>query len=252
MPVSRMTASSARNAASSVIVLGPRSVSSTSLEDGRQPILGQERQHRLAHGRAVGGQARADVQVQVDLPLSRPRGAAALDVDDVAAVEDGHVDRVAGLVAQLLQVRRRDLAHVHRVDGGEAEVEHARSQAVALALAVLLEVAEGGQRGDVAMSRAAREIEGAADLADTHQGLSGLEQRQHREAPLERLGHARICRPTSPRRLGLEIHVPDTRLLYRGMEHCWGKSPRMRVCTGWNAVVPLSRAGAGQPVLVMY
>ena len=35
------------------------------------------------------------------------------------------------------------------------EVEHARSEAVALALAVLLEVAESGQRGDVAVRRAA-------------------------------------------------------------------------------------------------
>jgi hypothetical protein len=34
----------------------------------------------------------------------------------------------------------------------------------------------------------------AADLADPHQGLARLEQREHRETPLERLGHARITR----------------------------------------------------------
>ena len=61
-----------------------------------------------------------------------PRAAAALDVDDVEAVEDRHVHRVAGLVAELPQVRRRDLAQLHRVDRREAEVEHARTEAVLL------------------------------------------------------------------------------------------------------------------------
>ena len=75
------------------------------------------------------------MQVEVDLALARRRAAAALHVDDVRAVQDRHVDGVARLVAERLQVRRRDLAHLHRVDRREAEVEHARPEAVAAASA---------------------------------------------------------------------------------------------------------------------
>jgi hypothetical protein len=42
------------------------------IEDLLQPLGGHEREQRLAHRRAVRGQAGADVQVEVDLALARP------------------------------------------------------------------------------------------------------------------------------------------------------------------------------------
>ena len=124
------------------------------VEDLLEPVLGDEREQRLPHRGAIGRQAGADVEVQIDLPLSRPRGPAALDVDDVAAVENRQVGGEAGRIAQSLQVRDGDLADVHRVDRGEAQVENARAEPVALGLRVLLEVAERRQRRDVAMGGA--------------------------------------------------------------------------------------------------
>ena len=44
------------------------------------------------------------MEIEVDLPLARLGGAAALDVHDVGAVEDREVDRVPRLVAQPPQV----------------------------------------------------------------------------------------------------------------------------------------------------
>ena len=95
------------------------------------------------------------MEVEVDLALAGARGSAALDVDDVEAVEDRHVHRVAGLVAEPLEVWRGDLAQLHRVDRGEAEVEDPRAEAVLPRAVVLVEVAEARQRGDVAVGRAA-------------------------------------------------------------------------------------------------
>jgi 2-polyprenyl-6-methoxyphenol hydroxylase-like FAD-dependent oxidoreductase len=46
------------------------------------------------------------MEVEVDLPLSCTPAPATLDVDDVGAVEDRHVDREPRLVAELLEVRR--------------------------------------------------------------------------------------------------------------------------------------------------
>src|SRR6266508_2048690 len=72
--------------------------------------VGKPGEQHLAHRGAVGGQARADVEVEVDPALALLGAAAAFDVDDVGVVEDGHVDGVAGLVAELLQVGGGDLA----------------------------------------------------------------------------------------------------------------------------------------------
>ena len=144
--------------------------------DGRVPLLvGQEGQHRLAQRGAVGGQARADVQVEIDLPLAAPRAAAALDVDDVGAVQDRHVHGVARFVAQPLQVWRRDLAQLHRVDRGEAEVDDARAEPVLLGQRVLLEVAESGESRDVTMRCAPVQSHLAGQLADPEQRLDGCE-----------------------------------------------------------------------------
>jgi hypothetical protein len=118
-------------------------------------------------------------------PLAR--AAAALDVDDVGAVEHRHVDGVPGLVAQLLEVRRGDLAQVHRVDRREAEVEHARAEAVLARRGVLLEIAERGERGDVAVGRRTAEADLAREVADAEQRAAGAKRRENREATFERL-----------------------------------------------------------------
>src|SRR3954471_24755714 len=143
----------------------------------------QEGEQHLAHRRAVGGQARADVQVEVD--LRRARRAAALHVDDVGAVEHGHVDGVARGVAERLQMRRRDVAELHRVDRGDPKIEHAGPEPVLARLGVLLQVAEPGEGRDVTMRRRAAQSDGAREIADAEQRLRGLERRQDRKAPHE-------------------------------------------------------------------
>ena len=78
------------------------------------------------------------MQVEIDLALTLLRASAALDVDDIRAVEHGHVDGMARVVAQLLQMWRGDRPQLHRVDRGEAKVEHARAESVFLGRCVLL------------------------------------------------------------------------------------------------------------------
>src|SRR6266536_2994385 len=84
-------------------------------------------------------------------------------------------------------MRRRDLAQLHRVDRREPEVEHARPETVLPRHPVLLEVAEGGQRGHVAVRRAAAEPDVAPELADAEERPARAEGREDREAALERL-----------------------------------------------------------------
>ena len=134
--------------------------------------LVQEREQHLAERGAIGREARADMEIEVDLALARARAAAPLDVDDVEAVEDRHVHGVAGRVAQLPQMRRGDLAQLHRVDRREPEVEHPRAEAVLLRRRILLEIAEGGERRDVAVGRLAAEPDVAAELADAEKWSS--------------------------------------------------------------------------------
>src|SRR4051794_5323505 len=150
----------------------------------RVPVVRrQEREQHLAHRRAVRGESRADVQVEVDLP--RPGRPAAFDVNDVAAVEHGHVDGVAGGVAESLEMRRRDVAQLHRVDRREAEVEHARAEPVLARVRVLLQVPERGERRHVAVRRRAAQSDDAGEVADAEERLRGLEGRQNGEAPLQ-------------------------------------------------------------------
>ena len=59
-------------------------------------------------------------------------------------------------------------------------------------------------------------------------------------------------RPTPLRRLGLEIHVPDTRLLSRGMEHCADKSPRASVLRMERRRPRVIEAAPCTPLLVLY
>ena len=127
------------------------------------------------------------MKVQVDLALARPGRPAALDVDHVRPVENRHVDGEPGCVAEGLQVRNRDLTDVHRVDRRKAQVEDARAEPVALRLRVLLEVAEGRQRRDVAMRGASTQAELARELADADRRSVGPEGREDREATFERL-----------------------------------------------------------------
>ena len=164
-PSSRTCFSSSRNAARDVSVFGPRRAKSIRASVAFCSASSQEREHHLPERGAVGREARADMEIEVDLALARPRAAAPLDVHDVEAVEDRHVHGVAGCVAQLPQMRRGDLAQLHRVDRGEPEVEHARAEAVLLRRRILLEIAEGGQRRHVAVGRRAAEPDVAAELA---------------------------------------------------------------------------------------
>ena len=151
------------------------------------------------------------MQVEIDVALALARAAAALDVDDVLAVQDRHVDRVPRLVAQLLQVGSRDLADLHRVDGREAEVEHARPEPVLARERILLQVAEHGQRRDVAMRGAAAEADLARQLAAAEQRPARLEGRQDREAALERLRETRVAGRTTGRGWGGRLDVPHIR-----------------------------------------
>ena len=115
------------------------------------------------------------------------RGAAALDVDDVGAVEHCHVDGAPGLVAQRLEVGDGELAQVHRVDRGESEVEDARPQPVLPRGWILLEVAERGERRDVAVGRRAAQADLTGEVADSEQRAAGAKRRENREPTLERL-----------------------------------------------------------------
>ena len=59
---------------------------------------------------------------------------------------------------------------------------------------VLLEEAERGERGDVAMRRAAGQIELSRELADAQRGPIRPKRREDGESTLERLGAARAVR----------------------------------------------------------
>ena len=191
MPDSRIRPSSSRNASGVGERVRPARREVDLLHDLLEPVLRHERQDRLAHGGAVGRQASADVEVEIDVPLARPRRPAALDVDDVDVVEDREVDRVAGLVAELPQMRSRDLAEIHRVDRGEAEIEDTGAEPVALRVRVLLQVPELGKRRDVPVSRAPAQFEVAGELADADQRAIGVERRENCKATLKRLRGAR-------------------------------------------------------------
>ena len=130
------------------------------------------------------------MEIEVDLTLSLSCGAAALDVDDLRAVEHGHVHRVPRLVGKRLKMRRCDVAQPQRVDRGEPEVEHAWAEAVLPRGRILLEVPERRERHDEAMGRRAAQADRAGKLADTEEGLAVPERGENSEPPLERLGVA--------------------------------------------------------------
>ena len=164
------------------------------VEHRRELRLGQAGEEHLPHRRAVRGQPRADVEVEVDLALALLGAPAALDVDDVGAVEDRHVDRVAGLVGELLEMGGRDLPQLHRVDRREPEVEHPRAEAVLARLRVLLEVPEARERRDVPVRRAPRQPEHTRELADPELGRGRLERGENRQTAFQglRLARARL------------------------------------------------------------
>src|ERR1039458_5461167 len=58
--------------------------------------VGEVGQQQLAHRRAVGGQARAGLQVEVDPALSTAEAPHAVDVQDVRPIEHREADRVGG------------------------------------------------------------------------------------------------------------------------------------------------------------
>src|SRR4029079_3912233 len=125
------------------------------------------------------------MEVEVDRVLVAPRGAMALDVDDVDVVENRHVDRVPGLVAEPLQMRRGDLPELHRVDRGEAQIEDPCAERVLPRARVLMEIPEARERGHVPVRRAPREPELARQLADPDLLAPGGERGENRQPALE-------------------------------------------------------------------
>src|SRR5581483_1781515 len=100
-------------------------------------------------------------------------------------------------VGELLEVRRRDLAELHRIDGREAEVEDPGAKPVLPRARVLLEVAELRERRHVSVRRAPAQAERASEVADPELRRSRPELRQDRKPALERLG--------------ARLHVPHTK-----------------------------------------
>ena len=127
------------------------------------------------------------MKVQIDLSLSLARAATALDVEDVRAVEDGHVHRMAGRVREILEVGRRDLAELHRVDRGEPEIEHPEAEPVAPGRPVLLEIAEVRKRRDVAVGARTAEPDLAREVTHAEEWAGRGERGKDREAAFEGL-----------------------------------------------------------------
>src|SRR5258708_6268424 len=90
-------------------------------------IVRQEREHRLAEGCAVRGQAAADVRHHVRL-AQRAARVLALDVHDVGVIEHRHLRREAGPARQLAHRRAADLAHRELVQVRVAELRDAEIQ----------------------------------------------------------------------------------------------------------------------------
>src|ERR1700691_3136229 len=135
----------------------------------------------------MGGQPRAGGQpFEVDLASCAAQAAGALDVEDLAAVEDREADAVAGARAQLLQVGTAVLAQPARVECRQAQVGDAQPEPV-LAVSALLEVAEREQRDGVAVGGAAAHAELLGDLGDAASRALGAEAAEDCEAALERL-----------------------------------------------------------------
>ena len=80
------------------------------------PLLGQERQHRLAHRGAMHRVAGADAGNHAH----RAGRLDLVDVDDVRALQDAQVRRLLGLGHQPAKVRLRALAQVILLDGAIA------------------------------------------------------------------------------------------------------------------------------------
>src|SRR5881275_927530 len=85
-------------------------------------------------------------------------------------------------------MRRGDRPQLHRVDRGEAEVEHARAESVFLCRRVLLQVAERGERRDVSMRRASAHADRARQLGDAEQRYLAAERTEDAQPALERPG----------------------------------------------------------------
>ena|SRR6516164_5714323 len=102
-------------------------------------------------------------------------------------------------------MRGRDLSQVQRREDREAEVQDARPEAVLARRAVLLEIPERRERGDVAMRCAAGEGKPARQFTDPERRTVRGERPEDGEAALEGL------RESS----GISfVHVPNIRTLY--------------------------------------
>jgi hypothetical protein len=87
---------------------------------------------------------------------------------------------------------------LHRADRREAEVDHARAERVLAGVRVLLEEAEGGKRGHVAVGGAAVEVDRAGQLGDPENRAAGGELAEDPQAALEGLGERRLRHGVAP------------------------------------------------------
>src|SRR5580704_1065014 len=155
--------------------------------------LGQIGEQDLAHRSAVGGQARTWTQVQIDLVLTATEAARAIDIQDLGTVEHRHVDRVAGALAQLLQVRTRMLTQARRVERRHTQVGDSQTKAI-LTRSTLLEETESDQRNHIAMRGRAAHSKVIRDIGDPEHGTLRRKAAKDREPPLQRLGIARLTK----------------------------------------------------------
>ncbi|HEX7161416.1 MAG TPA: hypothetical protein VF223_09300 [Trebonia sp.] len=175
-----------------------------SLEHVVQVGLGQEREQRLAGRAAVGRYPRAGVQAEFHVVIPAWPSPDPVDEDHVGVVADGQVRGVPGGGGEPLQVRRRDLAQTERSEHRESQVKHADAQPVLAGRVVLVEVAELGERGDVAVRGAAGEAEPLGQFTDSERRAVRAERPENRQSAFERL-----------RRGGIVMrHVPNIRTPY--------------------------------------
>jgi hypothetical protein len=97
--------------------------------------------------------------VQAEFKMVIPPGAAAIAIDQnyVGVIADGEVRGVPGGRGEALQVRRGNVAQFQRAEHGKSQVKRADAEPVLARRLVLIEVAQPGEGGYVAMRRAPRE-----------------------------------------------------------------------------------------------
>src|SRR5207302_6693235 len=84
----------------------------------------------------------------------RVRALATLDIDDLARIENRDVDRLAGAVAQIVEVGPHHLVEVEVGRHDFAELVQSQSQSVSAVRATAVDEALSGERGEESVDRA--------------------------------------------------------------------------------------------------